>query len=135
MKGDHMNQIQLTIGGKVVYTHDTESTDSIASECEPTQTPHTLPDDAVVECQVRKSRNGVYLQARFAKGDRQSVNLVNVDVHELVQTKEKSEKTPRLSFAGTGNHFYTSAFLNGNHVFADGIHIGDLPVGWGEGRK
>lgn len=128
-----MSKIQLIVDDEIVYTHDTGC--SAPETVEPTQKAHTLAPNAVTECQVRKSGNGVYFQARFAKGDRQSVHLTNVNLNGLVQSKSKNDKAPRLSYAGTGNHYYTPAILNGSHVFADGIHIGDVPESWDKGRK
>jgi len=125
-----MSQIKLEVDGVTVFEQDTPVLPEGPSHTEP-----SLPDNTVVLAQVRKASKGVYFQARFVDGSRQSVHLENVNINGLEDTYNKGDKSARLSLAGEGNHFYTPAFLTGNHVFADNIHIGDLPDGWDSGRK
>ena len=131
-----MSEIQLIVDGVTVFEQDALSVGG--NDTCPPPIPHyepTLADDTVVLAQVRKAGTGVYFQARFADGSRQSVDLENVNVNGLASTYERTDKACKLSLAGSGNHYYTPAFLAGNHVYADNIHIGDLPEGWDSGRK
>jgi len=133
-----MSSIELIVDGVTVFDTSTsceEASDEPTGSTLPSHTEPSLPDDAVVLAQVRREVTSVYFQAKFADGSRQSVFLENVNVNGLEDTFEGTDKSPRLSLAGTGNHFYTPVTIVGLHVYADNIHIGDLPVGWDDGRK
>ena len=130
-----MSEIQLIIDGVTVFEQDAPCDEDPCTK-EPDHQVPELEYDAVVLAQVRQSDSGgVYFQARFADGSRQSVFLENVNVNGLENTHAATNKSARLSLAGTGNHFYTPATIVGLHVYADNIHIGDLPEGWDDVRK
>ena len=129
-----MSSIELIVDGVTVFEEDAPC----ESE-EPCTAPNNIPkldDDTIVLAQVRASVTGVYFQAKFANSSRQSTHLENVNVNGLEDTFDETTKSARLSLAGSGNHYYTPAVVVGDrHVYADNIHIGDLPEGWGDGRK
>lgn len=129
-----MSDIKLIVDGVTVFEQGPcDVQDEVPG---PSHTEPKLPKDTIVLAQVRKSTTGVYFQARFADGSRQSVQLENVNINGLVDTYKHVDKAPRLSLAGSGNHFYTPAVVvEDKHVYADNIHIGDLPAGWDDGRK
>ena len=131
-----MSTIELIVDGESVFSQ--LGPPSCGSEVapEPSHVSPTLAHDTVVQAQVRKSDTGVYFQAKFHDGSRQSVYLENVNINGLEDTFDETNKSTRLSFAGSGNHFYTPAnVVEGIHVYADNIHIGDLPEGWDDNRK
>ena len=125
--------VLLIVDGETVFEQD----DPCADTLKPSHKDPKLASDDVVLAQVRAKGGGkVYFQAQFHDGSRQSVGLVNVNINGLEDTFEESNKSARLSLAGEGNHYYTPAtVVEGLHVYADNIHIGDLPDGWDSDRK
>lgn len=133
-----MSEIQLIVDGETVFASipiDTGTTlEEEVEEVEELLVPK-VGDDEIIVAQARRRGDGVYFQARFADGSRQSIRLDTPVSYSLEGTLDPTTVSPQLSLAGEGNHYYTSAILVGYHVFANGTFVGTLPDGWDEGRK